>query len=147
MQNNPQGNLTKHHAALPEGWKTIELGKCSKIQRGKFAHRPRNAPQFYGGSMPFVQTGDVSSSGGYIRRYSQTLSELGCSISKVFPKGTLLITIAANIGDCGILEFESACPDSTNAAFQFRRPILELFFAYTKISNQLSRTARRTEKH
>jgi type I restriction enzyme, S subunit len=110
--NNQKNNSTNHHTALPEGWRIVELGKLSKVERGRFSHRPRNAPQFYGGTMPFVQTGDVSNSGGYVRKFSQTLNELGCSISKVFPKGTLLMTIAANIGDCGILEFESACPDS-----------------------------------
>jgi type I restriction enzyme S subunit len=62
--------------------------------------------------MPFVQTGDVSGAEGVIRSYSQTLSEEGLSISKVFPKGTLLMTIAANIGDVAELGFESACPDS-----------------------------------
>jgi type I restriction enzyme S subunit len=30
----------------------------------------------------------------------------------MFPAGTILITIAANIGFTGILEFDSACPDS-----------------------------------
>jgi type I restriction enzyme S subunit len=30
----------------------------------------------------------------------------------MFPVGTILITIAANIGFTGILEFDSACPDS-----------------------------------
>ena len=30
----------------------------------------------------------------------------------MFPAGTILITIAANIGFTGILQFDSACPDS-----------------------------------
>ena len=62
--------------------------------------------------MPFVQTGDVSNARGLIRSFTQTLSAAGVSISKVFPKGTLLMTIAANIGDVAELGFESACPDS-----------------------------------
>jgi len=111
---------TKHKPGSTDGWRTIELGECCTIQRGKFAHRPRNAPQFYGGNVPFVQTGDVSNSGGYIRKYSQTLNQLGLSISRVFPRGTILMTIAANIGDCGILEFDSACPDSLIAITPMR---------------------------
>ena len=59
-----------------------------------------------------MQTGDVANSKGRIRTYSQTLNELGLSVSKTFPPGVILITIAANIGFTGILEFESACPDS-----------------------------------
>jgi hypothetical protein len=82
------------------------------VQRGKFTHRPRNAPQFYGGDIPFIQTGEVVRSGKYIKEYTQTLNELGLSISKMFPKGTIVMTIAANIGYVGLLDFDSAFTDS-----------------------------------
>jgi len=97
---------------VPESWEVVELGEIAKIERGKFSHRPRNEPRFYGGEYPFVQTGDVSNCDGIIRTYTQTLNEDGLAISKMFPAGTILITIAANIGFTGILEFDSACPDS-----------------------------------
>ena len=97
---------------VPESWEVVPLEGVAKIERGKFTHRPRNEPRFYGGQTPFVQTGDVSLCDGRIREYSQTLNEEGVLISKVFPAGTILITIAANIGFSGILEFDSACPDS-----------------------------------
>ncbi len=98
--------------ARPPGWRAATLAECAAIERGKFAHRPRNAPQFYGGDIPFVQTGDVSNSGGVISSFSQTLNERGLAISKMFPKGTLLMTIAANIGDVAELGFDAACTDS-----------------------------------
>jgi type I restriction enzyme S subunit len=97
---------------VPESWEVVELGEIAKIERGKFSHRPRNEPRFYGGEYPFVQTGDVSNCDGIIRSFTQTLNEEGLAISKMFPAGTILITIAANIGFTGILEFDSACPDS-----------------------------------
>ncbi len=97
---------------VPESWEVVELGEIAKIERGKFSHRPRNEPRFYGGEYPFVQTGDVSNCDGYVRSYTQTLNDAGLGISKMFPAGTILITIAANIGFTGILEFDSACPDS-----------------------------------
>src|SRR5260370_30415494 len=97
---------------LPEGWRSTRLSDVVRIERGKFSHRPRNDPRFYGGTIPFVQTGDVTKSGGRIRSYSQTLNELGLTVSRTFPRGVILITIAANIGYSGVLEFESACPDS-----------------------------------
>ena len=62
--------------------------------------------------MPFVQTGDVVKAGDRIREFTQTLNQDGVAISRVFPAGTILITIAANIGFTGILQFDSACPDS-----------------------------------
>ncbi|MCV5518684.1 restriction endonuclease subunit S [Escherichia coli] len=85
------------------------------VERGKFSVRPRNDPRYYGGDMPFVQTGDVTSSGTYLKSFSQTLNENGVGVSKVFPKNTILITIAANIGDTAITTFEVACPDSVVA--------------------------------
>jgi len=96
----------------PESWNVLPMSKIAKIERGKFAHRPRNDPAYYGGTIPFVQTGDVTASDGYVTKYSQTLNEKGLSVSRVFPKGTVLITIAANIGFSAILEFDSAFPDS-----------------------------------
>jgi type I restriction enzyme, S subunit len=97
---------------VPESWKLVPLSSLATIERGKFAHRPRNHPRFYGGSTPFVQTGDVSNCDGRIRSYTQSLNKDGVEISKIFPAGTILITIAANIGFTGILDFDSACPDS-----------------------------------
>lgn len=97
---------------LPSSWKVERLDKVSKIERGKFSHRPRNAPEFYGGNIPFIQTSDVVNSGGKICAYNQSLNEKGLSVSKLFPKGTIVLTIAANIGDTAILEFDSAFPDS-----------------------------------
>lgn len=104
---------------MPESWRVSKLGEVAKIERGKFAHRPRNDPAFYGGDIPFIQTGDVTAANGYIRTYSQTLNEVGLSVSRMFPKGTIVITIAANIGYTGILEFDSAFPDSLIAISPF----------------------------
>ncbi|MEZ8306658.1 restriction endonuclease subunit S [Vibrio splendidus] len=93
-------------------WVEYPLSKVAKIERGRFSPRPRNDPQFYGGDIPFAQTNDVSSSGGYISTYSQTLNDKGLKVSKLFPEGTILMTIAANIGYCGLLTKAMACPDS-----------------------------------
>jgi type I restriction enzyme S subunit len=96
----------------PAGWTVVPLGQLAKIERGRFTARPRNDPKYYGGKYPFIQTGDVRSSGGKIESYSQSLNEAGVKVSKLFPAGTLFLTIAANIGDLGISQFPCACPDS-----------------------------------
>jgi type I restriction enzyme S subunit len=88
------------------------LGEVAGISRGRFSPRPRNNPIYYNGDIPFVQTGDVVHSNGVINQYSQTLNEKGLEVSRLFPKGTILITIAANIGYSGVLEIDMACPDS-----------------------------------
>lgn len=97
---------------VPNGWTKKRLSKIALLQRGRFSIRPRNDPSCYGGDVPFVQTGDVSKAGIYLKYFSQTLNEKGVAVSKVFPANTILITIAANIGDTAITTFPVACPDS-----------------------------------
>jgi type I restriction enzyme S subunit len=91
---------------------SYKLSNIACVERGKFTARPRNSPEYYGGSTPFVQTGDIKNSGGRISSYSQTLNEKGLEVSKLFPKGSILLTIAANIGDVAVTEIDVACPDS-----------------------------------
>ena len=90
----------------------MRLDDLAKIERGRFTPRPRNDPRYYGGDIPFVQTGDISRAKTYIKKYNQTLNNEGLSVSKLFPQNTILMTIAANVGDVAILSFDSACPDS-----------------------------------
>ena len=97
---------------VPAHWETKKLRYFAQILRGKFTHRPRNDPAFYDGEFPFVQTGDITRAGKYITRYQQTLNARGAAVSKQFPKGTLVMAIAANIGDVAILDFPAYFPDS-----------------------------------
>lgn len=95
-----------------ESWVKKRLGDCGLLERGRSKHRPRNASELFGGPYPFIQTGDVANADVYITKHNQTLSEIGLNQSKLFPKGTLCITIAANIGDVAILSYDSCFPDS-----------------------------------
>jgi len=97
---------------IPSDWEVKKLGDIALLKRGKFTPRPRNNPIYYGGEIPFVQTGDVTKSNGKIINYTQTLNEEGLAVSALFIKGTILMTIAANIGYTGILQIDMACPDS-----------------------------------
>ena len=93
-------------------WEILKLKEVAKIARGKFTPRPRNNPIYYNGDIPFVQTSDVVNANGKIEVYTQTLNQKGLAVSKIFPAGTILITIAANIGHVGVLQIDMACPDS-----------------------------------
>jgi len=95
-----------------ENYPNRRIKSISKILRGKFSHRPRNDERLYNGEFPFIQTGEVSQADKYINNYRQTLNEWGYSVSKEFPKGTLCLTIAANVGDVAILNFNACFPDS-----------------------------------
>lgn len=97
---------------LPEGWCWCYLPELGYMNRGKSRHRPRNAPELFGGPYPFVQTGDVAQSGGRITSHTQTYSELGLNQSRLWPAGTMCITIAANIASSAILTYPACFPDS-----------------------------------
>lgn len=96
----------------PKGWNIKKFAEVGALDRGISKNRPRNAPELLGGSYPLIQTGDVANSDGYIRSYKSTYSELGLKQSKMWPAGTLCITIAANIAKTGILTFDACFPDS-----------------------------------
>jgi type I restriction enzyme S subunit len=97
---------------MPEHWEAKKIKYLTKIFRGKFTHRPRNDPAMYDGKYPFFQTGDVARAGKYLSQYRQTLNERGLRVSTLIPKGTVVITIAANIGDVSILALDACFPDS-----------------------------------
>jgi len=98
--------------ANPKHWPIATLAELGDLDRGISRHRPRNDPALLGGPHPLVQTGEVANSGGYIRTFNASYSDLGLAQSKLWPAGTLCITIAANIGKTGILEFDACFPDS-----------------------------------
>lgn len=97
---------------VPAHWVLKNYRYATQVYRGKFGHRPRNDPALYDGIYPFIQTGDVAQAGKRILDYKQTLNERGASVSQKFPAGTLVMAIAANIGDTAILDFEAYAPDS-----------------------------------
>ncbi|MBF0232767.1 MAG: restriction endonuclease subunit S [Desulfamplus sp.] len=101
---------------VPEGWVWTRLGEIGLFGRGKSKHRPRNDPSlFINGIYPFVQTGDVSKSkyNNYqIEKGKKFYNEKGLHQSQIWVKGTLCITIAANIAETGFLALDACFPDS-----------------------------------
>ena len=94
------------------GFKLEYLNNLGVLASGKSKHRPRNDPRLLGGPYPLIQTGDVKRSDLHITQYENTYSAFGLSQSKLWPRGTLCITIAANIAETGILSFDACFPDS-----------------------------------
>ena len=129
-------------ATNPMGWEERTLGEIGQLDRGRSRHRPRNDPSLLGGSYPLVQTGDIANSGGRIARFTQTYSELGLAQSKMWPAGTLCITIAANIANTGVLEFDACFPDSVVGFVPSEQTTTEYVqFLLAKMQNVLERAA------
>lgn len=98
---------------LPKEWEYVHLSKLGELSRGKSKHRPRNDKKlFENGKYPFVQTGDVKAANKYLTTYSTMYGDFGLAQSKLWKKGTLCITIAANIAETCILGIDACFPDS-----------------------------------
>jgi len=95
-----------------DSWKVKTIKDLGTIGRGKSRHRPRNDSRLYGVEYPFVQTSDIRNAGLILNSFSQAYSEFGLNQSKLWPQGTLCITIAANIAETSILGIDACFPDS-----------------------------------
>ena len=115
---------------LPEGWVWATLPQLGELNRGKSKHRPRNDPRLLGGAYPFVQTGDIRHSQGLVTRHSQTYTEFGLAQSRLWPSGTLCITIAANIAETGILSYPACFPDSVVGFVCYDDPVITKFLEF-----------------
>jgi type I restriction enzyme S subunit len=93
-------------------------------QRGRFNARPRTDPSFFGGDIPWIQIHNLPDNNSkYITSCTKKLSEAGLQESRLFPKGTLVISIAATIGKMGILAFDACFPDSLVALMPDRTDV------------------------
>lgn len=114
------------------GYPVERLESLGSLARGKSKYRPRNAPELRGGPdgpYPLIQTGDIANAGTYLSDYEDTYTELGLSQSQMWPKGTLCITIAANIAKTSILAIDACFPDSV-VGFTAGGKVTNLFMHY-----------------
>lgn len=116
---------------IPQNWCWCSLTDIGELARGKSKHRPRNDPSLYqNGTTPLVQTGDVARASPWITTFSTKYNQKGVEQSRVWKPGTLCITIAANIGDTGLLCFDACFPDSVVGFTPFRSDIRPEYFEY-----------------
>lgn len=112
-------------------WQTKKLNELGSFSRGISKHRPRNDDVlFEGGGYPLVQTGEIRKSNLYIRNHEQEYGEVGLKQSKMWPKGTLCITIAANIAETAILSYPTCFPDSVVGFIANKETCSEIFMHY-----------------
>jgi type I restriction enzyme S subunit len=101
---------------LPKGWGWCRLQEAGLLERGKSKHRPRNDVKlFRNGIYPLVQTGDVAQAkktSNIIKSFSSEYNDLGLQQSRMWRRGTLCVTIAANIAETGFLGMDACFPDS-----------------------------------
>lgn len=124
-----------------KSWSVDKLNDLGDFSRGKSKHRPRNDERlFVDGKYPFIQTGDIKDANLYIKNHTQEYGEFGLKQSKLWNKGTLCITIAANIAETAILSYPACFPDSVVGFNAYESKSSEIFmyyvFEYIKASIQ-----------
>lgn len=96
---------------IPETWIWIRVGDVGSWGSG--ATPPRTNPAYYGGSIPWLKTGDLND--GFIKEVPEFITELALEKTSVRlnPAGSVLMAMyGATIGKLGILEI----PVTTNQA-------------------------------
>ena len=89
------------------------LSEIGEYGRGKSKHRPRNDVKlFENGQYPFIQTGEIRNAHDIITKAPKYYNDFGLAQSKLWPVGTLCITIAANIAETAFLGIDACFPDS-----------------------------------
>ncbi len=103
---------------LPAGWTNGQLGNVAEWGSGGTPSRTR--PEYYGGNIPWIKTGELSK--GIIKDTEEKITELGLknSSAKIFKKGSVAIALyGATIGKTSILGIDAA----TNQACAVGLPI------------------------
>ncbi|MGD9625214.1 MAG: restriction endonuclease subunit S [Arcobacter sp.] len=125
---------------VPQNWEWCRLGETGIFERGKSKHRPRNDETlFIDGQYPLIQTGDVSQSkytNYLINTYNKKYNDFGLSQSRLWSKGTLCITIAANIAETGFLNIDACFPDSVVGFNSIDNTISKLIHYFLIISKE-----------
>ena len=89
---------------IPESWEWVRLGSIGDWGSG--ATPSRSIPEYYGGDIPWLKTGDLND--GYIECIPENISRLALEKTSVRlnPTGSVLIAMyGATIGKVGILTF------------------------------------------
>jgi len=84
---------------VPSHWKITSIKHLSPVLRGA-SPRPIDDPRYFddNGEYAWVRIADVSKSNGLLCETTQTLSELGSSLSVRLERGALFVSIAGTVG-------------------------------------------------
>ncbi|MEE1450947.1 MAG: restriction endonuclease subunit S [Oscillospiraceae bacterium] len=110
---------------IPKSWEWVRLGSIGDWGSG--ATPSRTHPEYYGGNIPWLKTGDLND--GYIKSVPEFITDLALEKTSVRlnPVGSVLIAMyGATIGKLGILSI----PATTNQACCACLPYSDFFNEY-----------------
>ena len=132
---------------IPEGWQKKMLSQCAaKITSGGTPKIGRD--DYYGGNIPFLKIDDITSSNSlYLDSAKTTITEKAIeeTSARLYPTGTVLVTMYGTIGEVGITSKEMSANQAI-AAFLDLKDTNPEFLAYllTNEAIQLANKSGRT---
>ncbi|MBW4693870.1 MAG: restriction endonuclease subunit S [Lyngbya sp. HA4199-MV5] len=123
---------------LPEGWRWFRLGDRNIAEISAGGTPKRSVHRYFEGNIPWAKIGDLTNSVKYISDTEEKISEeaIENSNAKIFPKGTVLVSMYGSIGKSAI----AAVPIATNQAIVgiqvITQDLLPVFIYYFFILTQ-----------
>ena len=89
----------KSETQVPNGWEVVRLGEVAEVLTGSTP--PREVNDYYGGCTPWVKLSDLATS-HLVRTSDEYLTDKGLAISRMVPKGSVLVSCIGTIGEVAI---------------------------------------------
>ncbi len=119
---------------IPDSWKWVRLGNIGSWSSG--ATPSRTHPEYYGGNIPWLKTGDLND--GYVIDIPESITESALENSSVRlnPTGSVLMAMyGATIGKLGILQIEATTNQACCACIPYNG-IYNLYLFYYLLSSR-----------
>ena len=120
---------------LPSSWQWAKIEEVANTTSGGTPRRDR--PEFYGGNIPWVKSGELKD--GVVHQTEESITEqaLAASSAKLFPKGTVCIALyGATVGRLGILGLDAATNQAVCGIFPTKAVLPWFVFRFLQLIRQ-----------
>lgn len=116
---------------IPNSWDVIKIKHLSSVKRGA-SPRPIDDPKYFDedGDYAWVRIADVTASSTYLEKTTQTMSELGSSLSVRLEPDQLFLSIAGTVGKPCINKIKACIHDGFVYFPELKIPNKYLFYVF-----------------
>ncbi len=108
-------------------WRDVGLQEIAEISGGGTPSRTKDF--YWGGEIPWIKISDLKDF--HVTKYDESITEEGLknSSAKVFPKGTILVSIFASLGDVAILDLDATTNQAIAGVYNLKVGIKREYLA------------------